>query len=163
METTRQIIETFAGKAGLPQPSFIGWDFRSLSDAEACSSVIEYFSDSVPALTLDFGHLRLLSPTQLFQENTELIPGCEISPHGIVTIAATDTGDSVAVDLLSGIVFLVSHDKFEGGMISPGWKPDYSGFFDSIPITRANIITACEVEWPDIQSALISLLNPEER
>ena len=163
MKTTRQIIETFARKVGLPQPSFTGWNFRSLYDAEACSSVVEYFSDSVPASTLDFGHLRLVSPIHLSQENTELLPGCEISPHGIVTIAATDTGDSVAVDLLSGVVYLVSLDKFEGSMISPGWKPDYSGFFDSIPITRANIITACEVEWPDIQSALISLLEPEER
>jgi hypothetical protein len=98
----------------------------------------------------------------LSQENTQLLPGCEISPHGFVTIAATDTGDSVAADLLSGAVYLVSLDKFESGMISPGWKPDYSGFFDSIPITRANIISACEVKWPDIQSALFSLLDPEE-
>lgn len=163
MKTTRQIIETFALKAGLPQPSFTGWDFRSLSDAEACSSVIDYFSDSVPASTLDFGNLRLVSPTHLSQENTELLPGCEISPHGIITMAATDTGDSVAVDLSSGVVYLVSLDKFEGRMISPGWKPDYSGFFDSIPITRANIIAACELKWPDIQSALISLLDPEDR
>jgi len=158
----REILKTFASQAGLLPPSFTNWDFTTFSDKKACASVIEYFTKSVPDATLDFGHLRVLSPIHLQQENTELIPGCETSPHGIITIAATDSGDSIGVDIASGIVYLVDHAKFEDDMISMGWKPDMSGFLDPIPITHDNIILVCEVHWPDIRSATISILeNPD--
>ena len=143
----------------MPPVSFTGWELGPLAGASACPAVIDYFTRSIPATTLDFGHFRWLSPAGLHEENIDLIPGSEMFSHGIVTIAATNTGDAIAVDVSDGRVYLVSHEKFEHGMLSPGWKADFSGFEAPLPVTRANIVTTCEGGWTDIPSALKSLLE----
>lgn len=163
MDSIRHIVSAFALQAEVQTPSFTNWDFKEVSLIEACPSAIQYFSDSVPSSTIDLEILRILSPEHLLLENTELIPGCRVAPHGFVTFAATDCGDSVSIDLSTGSIYLVSTDKYEKEMISPGWKPDYSGFYDPIPITRENIIATCESHWPDIETALVALITEEEK
>jgi hypothetical protein len=162
MNPISNLVSEFAIQAGLQIPRFTSWNFRDVSTVAPCPSAAQYFADSIPSETVDLGMIRILSPTHLLQENTDLIPGCRVANHGFITFAATDCGDSISVDLVTGYVYLILTDKFDGEMIAPGWKPDYTGFLDRIPITRDNIIASCQAPWPDIGTALVALTTDED-
>lgn len=106
MNSISNLVSAFAQQAGIQTPKFTRWNFGQVSEVAPCPAVVQYFSDSVPSETLDLGILRILSPTHLLQENTELIPGCRVAAHGFITFAVTDCGDSVSVDLVDGSVHL---------------------------------------------------------
>lgn len=63
-----------------------------------------------PEIILDFyakyapddyteGKIRLWTIDDIFAENTELLPGCYISPHGYFVFASTEHGDSYCFDM----------------------------------------------------------------
>lgn len=162
MKTLRQIISDFAQRAGIDPVSFTGFDVKKVTSIQVCDEAGRYFAASVPAATIDVGKFRILSPDDLLIENKELIPGHHTAPYGFLTFIAMDTGDAVSMDVQTGAVHVIGVDKFEEGQIALGWKPDYSDFFDPIPITRDNILLASECCWPSIAEALSSLWHSLE-
>ncbi len=159
MNSMRTLIEHSALSLDLASIEFSGWRFQKYSDRSPTASVKVYFAESVPTTSLNFGNFNLLSTVDLDFHNSELIPSCCIAPHGFITIACTQSGDCYSVDISTGIVYLISHDKFEGDSIQPGWNSDYTAFLPALPITRENIISIADDEIPDLETALEFLVS----
>lgn len=113
-----------------------------------------YLAECVPNRQLTLGDFRILGVKELREENLELMPGYLVSPLGFICIASTAGGDAFAVDCETGKVYLLSHDKYNEGTISPGWNENHSGFLPDIPINRENIIATADREYDDIREFL---------
>ena len=106
--------------------------------------VKDYYSQALSLTDLQIDSVRLLGKHNVMEEAFNLIPGCKVLEFGFIPIASTDSGDIYVVDYRTGKVFELSHEKYNLDSICPGWKSDYSGFMEDIPITQINIIkTAC--------------------
>jgi uncharacterized Fe-S center protein len=123
------------------------------------NQVSEYFSGCIPAETLKLKHHRILSPHQILEENQNLIPGCYSIGYGLPVIATDDSGDAVSVDIESGRVYLLSHDKFESDGLHRGWNEEMTDFLPVLPFTRANIIKTAEEDWDSIEDFIESLIH----
>jgi len=121
--------------------------------------VSEYFSSCIPAVTLKLQHHRILSPHHILEENQGLIPGCYCVSYGLPVIATDDSGDAISIDIESGHVYLLSHDKFEPDGLQRGWNEAMTDFLPLLSFTRENIIQTAEEEWDSIEDFLESLIH----
>src|SRR6266540_1164212 len=136
-----------------PTPLFAGASF------EFTLPVREFFTTCIPRATLDRGLCRILSAADITSENQDLSPSHFCAPHGFITIAADSGGDGFSVDVTTGKVFYLSHDKYEADGIHPGWNTDTTAFLPTLPITRENIINTSEGHWDTIADFLQEILD----
>jgi hypothetical protein len=153
MTSIRRYLQEAASKAGIVI-TFTAWDFRKYSSQQPTGEVTHYFSECIPDKPINLENFIIHSFVDLDFHNTELIPSCYIVPFGFITICTSSEGDCYAVDIATGIVYLISHEKFEDGMIQQGWNTDFSGFLPPISISRDSIIASAEDEISDIPTAI---------
>jgi len=120
--------------------------------------VSEYFSSCVPAPTLSLRYHRILSPHHILNENQDLIPGCYCATFGLLVIATDDSGGAISVDVESGRLYQLSHDKFESDGLHRGWNDAMTDFLPVLPFNRENIILTAEKEWDSITDFIESLI-----
>lgn len=157
-----QAIQQAAGIIGAEPIQFVPFDVTQLCKLPPRSLAIDaamYFQTCVPISDLDLNGICILSADSIKEENLELIPSYLCLPLGYVSVARTDCGDAFAVDVQTGQVHLLSHEKFEGDRIEPGWNDDHSGFLPSLPITRENVVTTAEGSWNSVSDFLAECLN----
>ena len=78
-------------------------------------SVLEFYEANCPDDCVE-GQVRLWSPRNIVEENTELVPGCHISKLGFIVFSTTLSGDTYCFDMnsVSGngtpAIVLISHE-----------------------------------------------------
>lgn len=157
----RSIINLIAAAANRPGAHFEPFDPGQLLGNVDClaPAVTEYFSTCVLVASLDLPHARILSSRDLYAENKSAIPSFYCVPHGFITIATTDCGDAIALDVIGGRVYLLSHEKYESDGIHRGWNADCSEFLPPIPVTRDSIISTADDTWESIEHFLVECLE----
>jgi hypothetical protein len=125
--------------------------------------VRDYLGECIPSVSLDLGLCRILSAADIAYENRALFPSSLCAPHGFITIATELNGDACALNVTDGKIHLISHEKYEGDGIHPGWNADFTGFLDTLPITRQNIIDTAEGCWKSITDFLQECLKEVEK
>ena len=136
-----------------PAPLFAGASF------EFAPAVGEFFTTCIPSSTLDLELCRILSAAAIATENQDLIPSYFCAPHGFITISTDSDGDAFAVDVTTGKVFHLSHEKYETNGIHPGWNANFAAFLSTLPVTRENIINTSEGHWDSIADFLQEILD----
>lgn len=158
----REFIQQIAQILGSESLRFRPFDVvELLSDLEnpLDAQVTEYFETCVPDQDFDLDGIHILSAARIKEENMDMIPGCLCLPFGFVTIATTESGDDFAMDVQTGRVHLLSHEKFDDGKIEPGWNAEFSNFLPPLPITKANIVLTAEASWDCVPDFLKECLN----
>ena len=124
-----------------PVPLFAGASF------EFAPSVSEFFASCIPSAKLDLDLYRIYSAEDITSDNQDFIPSYICGPHGFITLSTDSCGDAFSVDVTTGRVFHLSHEKYETDGIEPGWNADTTAFLPALPVTRANIIDTSEGHW----------------
>ena len=60
--------------------------------------LLEVFAEHAPAEDIDFGDFVFYGIERIIDENTDYIPGANISPFGLFTFASTFEGDAIVFD-----------------------------------------------------------------
>lgn len=90
-------------------------DVMRLKRLRLPQTVISFFSIFEPSETAEIDGVRLSPVDGVIGENTDYVPGANLSPKGYVVIATTEYGDAYCVDLnveLDGHhpIILMSHE-----------------------------------------------------
>jgi len=139
----RELVSKLSRLAGQASASFGAFDPSPLlagGSFELAPTVTEYFQTCIPDLRLDLECCSILAAADLIFEHHDLIPSCFCAPRGLISIARQNNGDSFSVDVRTGKVYLLSHEKYETNAIEPGWNSDLTGFLPALPVRRENII-----------------------
>ena len=136
-----------------PTPLFAGASF------EFAPSVSEFFTICIPSAKLDLDLYRIFAAADITADNQDFIPSYFCAPHGFITISTDSCGDAFSVDVTTGKVFLLSHEKYETDGIEPGWNADTTAFLPALPVTRENIIKTSEDHWDSITDFLQEVLD----
>jgi len=159
----RETISEILNEAGVTVPQFGRCHITQvLANRTFHPSITAYFEACVPDSPIDLGSFTILDESGIRQENSDLIPGCHIFQHGFVAFARESCGDVIAADLGTGRVYWISHEKYEGESIEPGWKPDMSGFADPLPIDANNIIKTADMAFESIVAFFRMAVSDEE-
>ncbi len=153
----KDILIQLARLATLGSVSFGAFDPTVLfagASFEFAPSVTEFFATCIPSAKLDLDLFRIFSATEITSDNQDFIPSVFCAPHGFITISTDSCGDAFAVDVTTGKVFHLSHEKYEADGIEPGWNADNTDFLPTLPITRENIINTSEDRWDSITDFL---------
>jgi len=125
---------------------------------EACESAKAYLA-AVPAQTLEVGYFRLLGPEGIRDHNQNHIPSYHCTPFGLVTIATNQSGDAASLDLATGHVFLLSHEKFEEDGLHLGWNEEKTGFLPVVSYSKEAIMDSSDGFWDDVTVFLSDLVE----
>lgn len=164
MSTLQDQVERLGNRHGMSPVEFASFDYASLFEGEefpVCYDVSVYFSEAVPSREIRCGGLRLLGVGDITEESVNLLPGYLVAELGFIPIGASSGGDVYALDCTSGKVYELSHDKYNESSISPGWKPDFSGFLPDLPITRENVISTADRSFEDV-GEFLDFLNQQD-
>lgn len=130
-----------------------------VSDAQPNHEVTRYFA-CLPEKDVIIHGVRFMDPQSVMMENTELIPGCFITPHGFVAFASLESGEVFAIELSSGEIYLLPTEKYESAdTISPGWNETRTDFLPDLPMTAENIKGTASVTFDSIRSFLTTSLT----
>jgi len=143
MSDMTKLVQGYYRSRGIASAAFDADTLALLPLTQAHGSVIEYL-DLVPASDYAIGGVRVHGRESMVLENTELVPGCMVSPHGFLAFASTEGGDVFVMETPTSEVFLLPHDLYEpNGMISGGWNENCTAFLPSLPVTPDNIKASC--------------------
>ena len=155
-----QLKELFAITIGTT-PTLAAFDLRRFASpisSQICQGASDYLS-SVPENTLSVGYYNLLAHEDILNFSENHIPGYHCIPYGFVVIARDLSGDVASLDLTTGEVYLMSHDKFEEDGLHPGWNADLTEFLPVLPYSRKVILDHTEGYWTDVSSFLSDLIS----
>lgn len=128
----------------------------TVCDLKPNDDVATYFA-TVPAIDVIVHGVRFMGPESVLLENTELIPGCYVSPFGFVAFASLESGEVFVVEASSGAVFLLSTEKYESpDEISPGWNEAHTDFLPDVPISSDNIKATASTSFDSIHDFLVA-------
>jgi hypothetical protein len=136
-----------------PTPLFAGASFQF------APIVSDFFTICIPSAKLDLDLYRILSAPDITSENQDFVPSHFCAPHGFITVSTDSCGDAFSVDVTTGKVFHLSHEKYETDGIHPGWNADTTAFLPTVPVTRENIIRTSEGHWDSITDFLQEVLD----
>ena len=72
-------------------------ELASLIEIGAPESLLEHFAKFAPDDSIE-GQVVIADIDRVISENTEAVPGCATSPHGVYVIASTFCGDAYCLD-----------------------------------------------------------------
>jgi hypothetical protein len=134
-----------------------------LIQSEQLSENVIYYLNLIPVNDYWMNGIRFLCSESIAMENSELVPGCYIRPHGFLVIATLRSGDVFAVELSSEMVYLISTEKYESpGVICLGWNDTYTDFLPDIPVSVVNIKATSTLSFDSLLSFLGESLKARE-
>jgi hypothetical protein len=153
-------LQAIAKASNRPAARFVPFNLGQLISHSivAAPSARDYFAN-VPEAAINIGLVRILSAREIYSHGKTAIPCCYTLEFGFVPIATELSGDSFAVDVTDGQVFLLSHEKYESDGIHPGWNEDCSQFLATLPVNRKSIIDTSETSWESISQFLDECLE----
>ncbi len=126
-----------------------------LSVAQVAS---DYLS-AIPARTWEVGYYHLLCSKEIIDQTLNYIPGYHCVPFGLVTIARDLSGNSASLDLETGRVYPLDHEKFEEDGLHLGWNAEMTAFLSVVPYSREAILKTAEGYWEDVAIFLSDLIE----
>ena len=111
-----KLIKKIQKKSGSEFGSASKQDIESLRKLNLPNTIIDFYNEFEPKDLCEIDFIRLHSILDIALENSEMIPGCEISRHGFIVFASTSYGDAYCFDLtelsdsLVPKIVLIPHD-----------------------------------------------------
>lgn len=155
-------IETIAAGCGRSAVRFTSFDLTSLfpKNAEFEETALQYLS-CVPEATIDADFFSILSAREILSITKSHIPCCHAFPYGFIAIGRELSGDAFALDVHTGNVFMLSHEKYENDGLHCGWNDDTTAFLPVLAYSREAIIDTAEAEWESVDEFLDTCIEQQ--
>lgn len=114
---------------------------------------------ATPDVTWEVGYYHLLCRREIIDQTLNYIPGYHCVPFGLITIARDLSGNSASLDLETGRVYPLDHEKFEEDGLHLGWNKDMTGFLPVVPYSKPAILDTAEVSWDDASAFISDLIE----
>ena len=153
-------LEQLAGAIGV-KPVFASFNLAALPipSGSIISEVAKDYLAMIPSSTWTAGYYHLLCQEEIIEQSLNYIPGYHCTPFGIISIARDLSGNSASLDLETGRVYPLDHEKFEEDGLHLGWNEDMTGFLPVIPYSKQAILETSEGYWADVSTFLSDLIE----
>ena len=104
--------------------------------------VASYLSLKQGLKDINFGELRLLGTSQIFEHGKHGVPGCVVSSIGMVPLATEEDGSEYFVRLDSSEVFLLPFEWFDDmdpSFLQESYSSEFDVSFERKPMSLDNI------------------------
>ena len=98
MANYSELIDTIAEQTGGEFRAASASDLAALGALGLPQTVLDFFAEFEPAECIE-GAERLWPISEIVNENTGFVPGCNISGHGYIVFSTTGCGDTFCFDL----------------------------------------------------------------
>jgi hypothetical protein len=158
----RNKLEAIAAGCGRSGARFTSFNLSALfpKSLDFDESALQYLS-CVPEATIDADFFSILSAREILSNTKNHIPCCHAFPYGFIAIAREMSGDAFALDVHTGGVFMLSHEKYENDGLHRGWNDDTTEFLPTLPYSREAIIDTAEAEWESVDEFLDTCIEQQ--